>query len=86
VRHFAAMASDRGFADGQPVPEERRRLIVDMLRQRRSISVGTAERQFRVSPMTARRDLAILAREGHARRTHGGAVLPDLAAPNRTGA
>ena len=30
--------------------------------------------------MTARRDLAILVREGHARSTHGGAVLPDLAA------
>ena len=30
--------------------------------------------------MTARRDLAILARSGQARRTHGGAVLPDLAA------
>ena len=30
--------------------------------------------------MTARRDLAILARAGQARRTHGGAVLPDLAA------
>jgi DeoR/GlpR family transcriptional regulator of sugar metabolism len=30
--------------------------------------------------MTARRDLAILVREGHAQRTHGGAVLPDLAA------
>jgi DeoR/GlpR family transcriptional regulator of sugar metabolism len=42
--------------------------------------VGTVERQFGVSPMTARRDLAILVREGHARRTHGGAVLPDLAA------
>ena len=30
--------------------------------------------------MTARRDLALLAEEGRARRTHGGAVLPELAA------
>ena len=30
--------------------------------------------------MTARRDLALLAEGGHARRTHGGAVLPELAA------
>ena len=30
--------------------------------------------------MTARRDLAILAEAGYARRTHGGAVLPELAA------
>ena len=29
--------------------------------------------------MTARRDLAILAAEGRLRRTHGGAVLPELA-------
>ena len=29
--------------------------------------------------MTARRDLAILAHEGRLRRTHGGAVLPELA-------
>jgi DeoR/GlpR family transcriptional regulator of sugar metabolism len=62
------------------VPEERRRLILELLRERRSISVGAVEQQFGVSPMTARRDLAILVREGHARRTHGGAVLPDLAA------
>jgi len=62
------------------VPEERRRLILELLRERRSITVGTVEDRFAVSPMTARRDLAILVREGHARRTHGGAVLPDLAA------
>ena len=42
--------------------------------------MGSVEQSFGVSPMTARRDLAILVREGHARRTHGGAVLPDLAA------
>jgi DeoR/GlpR family transcriptional regulator of sugar metabolism len=66
--------------DRDLVPEERRRLILELLRERRSISVGAVEQQFGVSPMTARRDLAILVREGHARRTHGGAVLPDLAA------
>jgi DeoR/GlpR family transcriptional regulator of sugar metabolism len=64
----------------QIVPEERRRLILELLRERRSITVGAVEQSFGVSPMTARRDLAILVREGHARRTHGGAVLPDLAA------
>jgi len=30
--------------------------------------------------MTARRDLALLAESGYARRTHGGAMLPELAA------
>ena len=74
------MAADRGVARDPLVPEERRRLILELLRERRSITVGAVEQQFGVSPMTARRDLAILVREGYARRTHGGAVLPDLAA------
>ena len=70
---------------GQPaasppvVPEERRRLIVAMLAERGSVTVTTVERAFGVSSMTARRDLAILANEGRLRRTHGGAVLPQLA-------
>lgn len=62
------------------VPAERRRQILEVLRERGSISVVAVEEQFGVSPMTARRDLALLAQEGRARRTHGGAVLPDLAA------
>jgi DeoR/GlpR family transcriptional regulator of sugar metabolism len=61
------------------VPAERRRLILELLRERGSVSVGAVEEGFGVSPMTARRDLAILAENGYARRTHGGAVLPELA-------
>src|SRR5438105_452027 len=61
------------------VPAERRRLILEMLREQGSLSVGAVEEQFGVSPMTARRDLALLAESGYARRTHGGAVLPELA-------
>lgn len=56
--------------------EERRERIADLLRANRSVSVSEIERQFSVSPMTARRDLAELERQGVARRTHGGAVLP----------
>jgi DeoR/GlpR family transcriptional regulator of sugar metabolism len=74
-------SSDKAPCAGEPVdPELRRRRIVDMLRSQRSVSISSLEEQFAISPMTARRDLAILAREGLARRTHGGAVLPDLAA------
>lgn len=62
------------------VPAERRRLILEMLREQGSLTVGAVEEAFDVSPMTARRDLATLAEVGHARRTHGGAVLPELAA------
>lgn len=62
------------------VPAERRRLILEMLRDEGSVSVGAVEEAFDISPMTARRDLGLLAEGGHARRTHGGAVLPELAA------
>src|ERR1700710_2054574 len=74
------MLEQRPSASSQPVvPEERRRLIVAMLADRGSVSVATLERAFAISSMTARRDLAILAAEGRLRRTHGGAVLPELA-------
>ncbi|WP_320669022.1 DeoR/GlpR family DNA-binding transcription regulator [Patulibacter defluvii] len=56
--------------------EERRAQIADLLRANRSVSVAEIEQRFAVSPMTARRDLAELERQGVARRTHGGAVLP----------
>jgi DeoR/GlpR family transcriptional regulator of sugar metabolism len=58
----------------------RRAQIVDLLRQSGSISVAELEQRFGVSAMTARRDLTDLERAGHARRTHGGAVLPALTA------
>jgi DeoR/GlpR family transcriptional regulator of sugar metabolism len=61
------------------VPAERRRMILELLRERGSISVAAVEERFDVSPMTARRDLALLAESGYARRTHGGAMLPELA-------
>jgi DeoR/GlpR family transcriptional regulator of sugar metabolism len=60
------------------LPDERRRLIAERLRQHGSVSVSGLEAEFGVSPMTARRDLDELERRGVARRTHGGAVLPGL--------
>src|SRR4051795_8194646 len=60
------------------LPDERRRLIADRLRQHGSVSVATLEEEFGISPMTARRDLGELERQGVARRTHGGAVLPSV--------
>lgn len=61
------------------MPAERRRQILEILRRDGSISVGAVEEHFGVSAMTARRDLAVLAENGHSRRTHGGAVMPELA-------
>src|SRR3954447_20510220 len=63
----------------QVVPAQRRQLIAERIRDTGSVSVPTLEAEFGVSPMTARRDLQILEREGLARRTHGGAVSTTLA-------
>ena len=57
----------------------RRSAIADLLRDAGAVTVTEVETRFGVSPMTARRDLAELERQGIARRTHGGAVLPGLA-------
>jgi DeoR/GlpR family transcriptional regulator of sugar metabolism len=65
--------------DRSELPEERRRRIAEILREQGSISIAALEAEFGVSPMTARRDLALLAESGLATRTHGGAVLPDPA-------
>jgi DeoR/GlpR family transcriptional regulator of sugar metabolism len=63
----------------QLVPAQRRQLIAERIRDTGSVSVAALEAEFGVSPMTARRDLQILEREGLARRTHGGAVSTVLA-------
>lgn len=68
----------RTHVTGALLPDERRRRIVERLRQNGSVSVSGVEAEFRISPMTARRDLDELERRGVARRTHGGAVLPGL--------
>ncbi len=58
----------------------RRAAIADLLRETGAVSVTEVESRFGISPMTARRDLAELERQGIARRTHGGAVLPSISA------
>src|SRR3954452_2262008 len=58
----------------------RRSAIADLLRDSGAITVTEVESRFGVSPMTARRDLMELERQGLARRTHGGAVLPSISA------
>ena len=60
--------------------ETRRLAIVELLRASGSVVVADLEARFGVSSMTARRDLAELERQGLAKRTHGGAVLPAISA------
>src|SRR4051794_25489738 len=72
-------ASDRPDRGRQLVPAQRRQLIADLIRDSGSVSVADLETRFGISPMTARRDLQLLAQEGRAHRTHGGAVAARLA-------
>ncbi len=66
--------------NGEPkLAEARRTEIVEMLRVNGSVTVAELQDRLGVSPMTARRDLAEIARRGLARRTHGGAVIPSIA-------
>jgi DeoR/GlpR family transcriptional regulator of sugar metabolism len=58
----------------------RRAAIAALLRETGAITVTEVEAEFGISPMTARRDLMELERQGLARRTHGGAVLPSISA------
>jgi DeoR/GlpR family transcriptional regulator of sugar metabolism len=61
------------------LPEQRRRRIEMRLREAGSVTVAGLEEEFGISAATARRDLAVLERQGKAKRTHGGAVPPGLA-------
>ena len=60
--------------------EARRSMVTEMLQASGVVTITDLQARFGVSPMTARRDLAVLADRGVARRTHGGAVLPRIAA------
>src|SRR5262245_29583552 len=69
------------MTDHQRLPSDARRAAIrEILRTSGAITVAEIEDRFGVSPMTARRDLDVLERSGVARRTHGGAVLPAIAA------
>jgi DeoR/GlpR family transcriptional regulator of sugar metabolism len=71
-----AAASRGGRA---PLGEQRREMIRLLLEAAGAVTITELQSRFAISPMTARRDLAILAERGIARRTHGGAVLPSIA-------
>jgi DeoR family transcriptional regulator of aga operon len=58
------------------IPEQRQQRIAELVRESGGVTVAGLERDFGISPATARRDLAVLERQGKVRRTHGGAVMP----------
>ena len=61
------------------LPERRQQRIAELIRESGSVTVTALEKEFGISPATARRDLDALAKQGKIRRTHGGAVMPGLA-------
>ena len=61
------------------IPEKRQQRIAELVRESGSITVSILEEEFGISSATARRDLAVLEDQGKIKRTHGGAILPDLA-------
>lgn len=60
------------------LPAERRNYIINVIRSKGKVEVDNLAQQLKVSPMTIRRDLALLAEQGFIDRTHGGAVLPSV--------
>jgi DeoR family transcriptional regulator, fructose operon transcriptional repressor len=59
--------------------QERKRIILDLLKNKGAISAKELGEIFNASEITIRRDLATLASKGLLFRTHGGAMLADLA-------
>lgn len=59
----------------QPLPAERQRRILELLREHLVVRVSALSEQLGVSEVTIRRDLETLERRGLLERTHGGAVL-----------
>jgi DeoR family transcriptional regulator of aga operon len=56
--------------------EERRRLIVEMVKHDGRVLVGSLAKHFRTSQVTIRKDLDILQAQGQIHRSHGGALPP----------
>ena len=56
--------------------EERQDEIINLLKERKSVTVQNLSDYFGVSGATIRMDLSVLEKKGCLRRTHGGAVLP----------
>jgi DeoR/GlpR family transcriptional regulator of sugar metabolism len=49
-----------------------------LVRESGSVTVAGLEKELHISAATARRDLAVLERQGKVKRTHGGAIPPGL--------
>lgn len=57
--------------------EQRHKMILDILREKRSVTVTELTNLLDISESTARRDIVILDKAGRLVKVFGGAVLPD---------
>lgn len=58
-------------------PEQRRAMILEMVKQKKSVSVHQLSRELYIHEATVRRDLKYLSDSGVIARVHGGAVLTE---------
>ena len=59
----------------EAIPAERRKRILDRLRENGAVRVSVLSNELAVSDVTIRRDLALLESEGTLERTHGGGII-----------
>jgi len=64
----------RGPKDSRLLSEQRRRKILDLIEQKRQVTVRDLVDRFSISAVTARADLDSLSSQGMVVRSHGGAV------------
>src|ERR671916_122296 len=60
------------------LPERRQQRIAMLVRETGGVTIAGLENELDISAATARRDLAVLERQGKVKRTHGGAIPPSL--------
>jgi DeoR/GlpR family transcriptional regulator of sugar metabolism len=63
------------------VKTKRQQQILEVIREDQHVTVSILSERFSVSEVTVRRDLSELNQAGSLRRVHGGAVAPELGAP-----
>lgn len=79
VYSWHGMARRNGPKTKELFAEERRRRILELLREEGSARVASLSDTFSVSEPTIRQDLERLERQGHVVREHGGAFLRSVA-------
>ncbi|MDV4149928.1 DeoR/GlpR family DNA-binding transcription regulator [Clostridium sp. AL.422] len=59
------------------IADERRRVILEIIKNKKAVSVQSLSQELKTSVVTIRRDLDLLSEEGLIKRSHGGAILYD---------